>query len=106
MLAINNISKNFKSVRAVNNISLNVKTGDIYGFLGPNGAGKTTTIRMIMGIIKPDTGNIKIFDNNQNILEHNMVGYLPRHQKEWTERQPKVGSLEEHKKFRDLLEEV
>ena len=76
MLAINNISKNYKSVRAVNNISLNVKTGDIYGFLGPNGAGKTTTIRMIMGIIKPDTGNIKIFDNNQNILEHNMVGYL------------------------------
>ena len=77
MLAINNISKNYKSVRAVNNISLNVKTGDIYGFLGPNGAGKTTTIRMIMGIIKPDTGNIKILDNNQNILEHNMVGYLP-----------------------------
>tara|TARA_S200000501_G_C20872196_1_gene764835 strand:- start:2813 stop:3742 length:930 start_codon:yes stop_codon:yes gene_type:complete len=77
LLTINNISKHYKGVRAVNNISLNVKTGDIYGFLGPNGAGKTTTIRMIMGIIKPDKGNIKILDNNQNILNYNMIGYLP-----------------------------
>ncbi len=77
LLTINNISKHYKGVRAVKNISLNVKTGDIYGFLGPNGAGKTTTIRMIMGIIKPDKGNIKILDNNQNILNYNMIGYLP-----------------------------
>ena len=52
MLQITNLTKQFKKIKAVDNISLKVLKGDIYGFLGPNGAGKTTSIRMIMGIIK------------------------------------------------------
>ena len=58
MLSIRKIDKNFDNLKAVNQISFKVERGDIYGFLGPNGAGKTTTIRMIMGIMQPDSGLI------------------------------------------------
>jgi len=64
-------------VRAVDQVSFAVQRGDIYGFLGPNGAGKTTTIRMIMGIIQPDSGSIEISDNNMDNLGGQIVGYLP-----------------------------
>ena len=67
MLLIKNLTKYFKNTKAVDHISLNVPKGDVYGFLGPNGAGKTTTIRMIMGIIKPDFGSIKLNGENINI---------------------------------------
>ena len=46
---------------AVDNVDLNVRTGDVYGFLGPNGAGKTTTLRMALGLIAPTEGNIELF---------------------------------------------
>jgi len=64
-------------VRAVDQVSFAVQKGDIYGFLGPNGAGKTTTIRMIMGIIQPDSGSIEISDNNMENLGRQIIGYLP-----------------------------
>jgi len=64
-------------VRAVDQVSFAVQKGDIYGFLGPNGAGKTTTIRMIMGIIQPDSGSIEISDNNMDNLGRQIIGYLP-----------------------------
>lgn len=64
-------------MRAVDRVSFEVKRGDIYGFLGPNGAGKTTTIRMIMGIIQPDSGSIEIIDNNKSNSSNQIVGYLP-----------------------------
>ncbi len=64
-------------MRAVDQVSFAVQRGDIYGFLGPNGAGKTTTIRMIMGIIQPDSGSIEISDNNMDNLGGQIVGYLP-----------------------------
>lgn len=54
------LSKTYKGKRAVNNLSLNVKTGEIVGLLGPNGAGKTTTFYMITGIIRPDSGDIRL----------------------------------------------
>ncbi len=54
------LTKNFGEVRAVNNLSLEVKRGEVFGFLGPNGAGKTTTINMICGLIKPDAGQVLI----------------------------------------------
>ena len=60
MLIINNLKKSYEGVKAVNDVSFSVDKGDIYGFLGPNGAGKTTTIRMIMGIIHPDSGRIEL----------------------------------------------
>ncbi len=58
MIRIQNLSKKFARVIAVNHINLHVPPGQIMGFLGPNGAGKTTTIRMLAGLMKPDTGTI------------------------------------------------
>ena len=73
MLKIENLSKAYgvKKVKAVDNISLEVKPGEIFGFMGPNGAGKTTTIKMIVGLLKADSGKITIngIDNQENILE-------------------------------------
>ena len=77
MLQIKNLTKQFKKIKAVDNISLEVQKGDIYGFLGPNGAGKTTSIRMIMGIIKPDNGSIKLNDRDINTINRKKLGYLP-----------------------------
>ena len=77
MLQITNLTKQFKKIKAVDNISLKVQKGDIYGFLGPNGAGKTTSIRMIMGIIKPDIGSIKLNGSDINTINRKKLGYLP-----------------------------
>ncbi|MCW2761591.1 MAG: transporter related [Marmoricola sp.] len=56
------VTKNFGSVRAVDDISIQVAAGEVYGVLGPNGAGKTTFLRMLFGLIRPDTGTIRVFD--------------------------------------------
>lgn len=74
-----NLSKKFKSVKAVVNLSLNIKEGEIYGFLGLNGAGKTTTIRMLLSLIRPTSGKSYIFGKEvlpgqKNIW--NDIGYL------------------------------
>ncbi|MGQ9798874.1 MAG: ABC transporter ATP-binding protein [Ignavibacterium sp.] len=61
IIEIKNLSKNFKNLKAVNNLNINVFKGDVFGFLGPNGAGKSTTIRMLLTLIKPTNGTIKIF---------------------------------------------
>lgn len=60
VLKLDALSKSYGSKKAVNNLYLTAYKGDIYGFLGPNGSGKTTTIRMITGLIRPDSGNIAI----------------------------------------------
>ena len=77
MLNLEKIIKQYDGAKAVNQISFNVNKGDIYGFLGPNGAGKTTTIRMIMGIIQPDSGSIKLNGQNINSFARRNLGYLP-----------------------------
>lgn len=64
MIRIENLSKRFGKTQAVNNINLSVEPGEIMGFLGPNGAGKTTTIRMIAGLMKPDSGTIILGGKN------------------------------------------
>jgi len=74
-----NLSKQYGKLIAVNNVSLHVRKGEIYGFLGLNGAGKTTTIRMLLGLIGPTTGNawlngIKVSPGNARMW--NNVGYL------------------------------
>ncbi len=56
----NNLSKSYGPIRAVDSISLRVKPGEIYGFLGLNGAGKTTTIRLLLGMIHPEAGSMKV----------------------------------------------
>ncbi len=61
-IEVSNLTKKFKNVLAVNNISFNVKEGEIFGVLGLNGAGKTTTIKMMSGLTRPTSGNIKVFD--------------------------------------------
>ena len=77
MLSLKNLNKQYENVSAVKNISFEVNKGEIYGFLGPNGAGKTTTIRMIMGIIHPDSGSIKLDGENINLNGRKNLGYLP-----------------------------
>src|SRR5690349_14242649 len=73
-----NVTKRYTEHTAVNDLTLRVPKGSVYGLLGPNGAGKTTTIRMILNIIAPDAGNIFIFghsSNDRDITER--LGYLP-----------------------------
>lgn len=64
VLALNGVSKKIKKKTIVQDISFCVNKGEVFGFLGPNGAGKTTTIRMIVGLIRPTTGDIRICGNN------------------------------------------
>jgi len=73
-----NLTKRFKDLIAVNNISLEIEPGEIYGFVGLNGAGKTTTIRMLLGMIKPTQGIVLLFgkDISKNFDLWNDVGYL------------------------------
>ena len=79
MININELTMDFKDFRAVDNISLNIEEGDVFGFLGPNGAGKTTTIRMLSCIIKPTRGNAIIDGNdilNQPMEIRKKIGVL------------------------------
>lgn len=64
IVVTDNLTKKFKKNISVDGINMSIKRGQIYGFLGPNGAGKTTTIRMLLGLIKPTKGTIKIFNQN------------------------------------------
>lgn len=75
IIEVHGLTKKFKDITAVNNLELNVYRGDVFGFLGPNGAGKSTTIRMLLSLIQPDEGTIKIFGKDlrkdrSNILKH------------------------------------
>ena len=82
MLKLQNISKTYGkgNIKAVDNVNLEIKSGEIFGFLGPNGAGKTTTIKMIVGLLKPDKG--EIFLENINVWEEPLkakqqISYVP-----------------------------
>lgn len=63
VLSTHQLTKDFKGLRAVDHLDLSVCEGDVFGFLGPNGAGKTTTIRMILGLIYPTEGHVRILDH-------------------------------------------
>lgn len=82
MISIENVSKSYAkgTVKAVDDISVEVREGEVFGFIGPNGAGKTTTIKMITGILKPDTGTIKIgrYDIQKDPVEaKKLIGFVP-----------------------------
>ena len=77
MLDIRNVIKRYDGVTAVDDLSLTIEPGGVYGLLGPNGAGKTTTIRMIMGIIEPDEGQISVFGEPFSERTKERIGYLP-----------------------------
>lgn len=66
IIEVKGLTKRYKNLTAVNNLDLNVYKGDVFGFLGPNGAGKSTTIRMLLTLIKPTAGEIKIFGKPLN----------------------------------------
>ena len=74
---LDRVSKSFGEFTAVDELSLTVRAGRIYGLLGPNGAGKTTTIRMIVNITAPDTGTIQIFGRKIDPALQDRIGYLP-----------------------------
>ncbi len=76
-LLIEDISKSFANVQAVRNLSMKVESGEIFGFLGPNGAGKTTTIRMILDILRPDSGHITWNGTPVSEIPRKAWGYLP-----------------------------
>ena len=71
------VSKRFGSHRAVDDLSLDVPAGSVYGFIGPNGSGKTTTLRMILHILLPDSGHIEVFGDSRTDVARDHIGYLP-----------------------------
>lgn len=80
MINIKNLSKKFGHLTAVDNVSFEVKPGEVLGFLGPNGAGKSTTMKMITGFLTPTSGNIEVcgFDVTEKSIEaKKRIGYLP-----------------------------
>jgi len=82
VINIKGVSKSYNKsgIKAVDNLNLHVRPGEIFGFLGPNGAGKTTTIKMIVGLLNPDEGSITIkgFDNQKQPIEAKRnIGYVP-----------------------------
>lgn len=77
ILNVDAVEKSFKGEKVVNKLSFHVNKGEIMGLLGPNGAGKTTTIRMIMGIIQPDSGSVSFHGNGMGKESKSNVGYLP-----------------------------
>jgi ABC-2 type transport system ATP-binding protein len=79
MLAVevSHIVKSFSDKVAVNDLSFSVAQGEVFGLIGPNGAGKTTTIRMMMDIIKPDSGDVTILGEKLSEASKNKLGYLP-----------------------------
>jgi ABC-2 type transport system ATP-binding protein len=74
---ISSVTKTFGSVKAVDDLSLLVPEGAVYGFIGPNGSGKTTTMRMIVNIFYPDSGAIRVFGDAMTPERTGLIGYLP-----------------------------
>jgi ABC-2 type transport system ATP-binding protein len=79
-ISVSNLTKKYQTQRAVDNITFEVKTGEVLGFLGPNGAGKTTTMKIITGFIAPTDGDARV--NDISVLEEPekikpLIGYLP-----------------------------
>lgn len=76
-VSLEHVTKRFGEFTAVNDLSLAMRAGRIYGLIGPNGAGKTTTIRMIVNITAPDSGAIQLFGRRMNAKSQDRIGYLP-----------------------------
>src|SRR5438093_296908 len=89
---IEHVTKTFGRFVAVNDLSLEVPEGSIYGFIGPNGSGKTTTLRMIMRILHPEQGTIRVLGEDSLDSANDQVAYLPEER-----------GLYKQMKVRDLL---
>jgi len=77
VVEVNHIVKSYADKAVVNDLSFSVTQGEIFGLIGPNGAGKTTTIRMMMDIIKPDSGDVTILGKKLSEASKNKLGYMP-----------------------------
>ena len=76
-LSLSNVSKSFAGKTAVEDVSFTINPGEIVGYLGPNGAGKTTTLRMSLGLVKPDSGEINLFGAPPGPQAFGRIGFLP-----------------------------
>lgn len=88
MIQLQNLTKDYGTLRAVDHINFEINEGEILGFLGPNGAGKTTTLRMITCFLKPSSGNISVenLDIEKDSIEiRKLIGYLPEHNPLYTD---------------------
>jgi ABC-2 type transport system ATP-binding protein len=92
LIELQNVSKTYGKHVAVDELSLSVPKGSVYGFIGPNGSGKTTTLRMIMNILPPDTGKILVFGEQLKSTSCDRIGYMPEER-----------GLYKRMKVRDLL---
>lgn len=80
IIKVNNLTKHFGEVVALDGVNLDVKEGEIYGFIGPNGAGKSTTIRVLLGILKATSGTATVFDRDawsEAVSIHKRIAYVP-----------------------------
>ena len=82
MIEIQNVTKTYSknNKKAVDNLSLSVKGGELFGFIGPNGAGKTTTIKMLTGVLKPDEGSITMAGHrmdSERLEAQRLIGFVP-----------------------------
>jgi len=91
-IELTNVTKTFDKHIAVSDLSLSVPKGSVYGFIGPNGSGKTTTLRMIMNILYPDSGEIRVFGEKLKSSSCDRIGYMPEER-----------GLYQRMKVRDLL---
>ncbi len=80
MLSIKHLSKQLDTTRALDDFSLDIAAGQLFGLLGPNGAGKTTLIRLIMGLLRPTSGEITLFDEFRpgDPAARSQIGYMPQ----------------------------
>ena len=82
VLALEAVSKRFKDIYAVRNISVTVRPGEVFGLLGPTGAGKSTLLKMVLGFVRPDEGTVSVFgaqDQAGMSQSRDKIGYLPEH---------------------------
>ncbi|MGE7091500.1 ABC transporter ATP-binding protein [Lysinibacillus sp. NPDC048646] len=76
VIHIHQLTKAFKGVETVSSVNMNINRGEIYGFLGPNGAGKTTIMKMILNLVKPSSGEIKVFDQQVLPTSYQYLKYI------------------------------
>ncbi|HEY9116845.1 MAG TPA: ATP-binding cassette domain-containing protein, partial [Roseivirga sp.] len=79
VLSIKNLSKHYGKIKAVNELNLEVKRGNVFGILGPNGSGKTTTLGMILDVINPTSGNFEWFGHKSSSATRKRIGAILEH---------------------------
>jgi len=102
-IVLHSVCKSFGHIIAARDVSFSVEPGEIFGLLGPNGAGKTTLLRLLMDIIRPDTGSIQVFGRKLGENDKNRIGYLPEERGLYT-RQKVLGVLKYLVQLKGLTE--